>query len=49
MLHEQVTGDIDPLQVRRVTLCGEVRAFAEHDAARAADRLVAGCRCERPN
>jgi hypothetical protein len=38
MLHEQVTGDIDPLQVRRVTLCGEVRAFAEHDAARAADR-----------
>jgi hypothetical protein len=35
LVHEPVTGDVDPLQVRRVTLRGEVRAFAEHDADRA--------------
>ena len=40
LVHEPVTGDVDPLQVRRVTLRGKVRAFAEHDAARAADRAV---------
>jgi len=40
LVHEPVTGDVDPLQVRRVTLRGEVRAFAEHDAARAADRAT---------
>jgi len=40
MVHEPVTGDVDPLQVRRVTLRGEVRALAEHDAARAADRAT---------
>jgi hypothetical protein len=40
LVNEPVTGDVDPLQVRRVTLRGEVRAFAEHDAARAADRAV---------
>jgi len=34
LVHEPVTGDVDPLQVRRVTLRGEVRAFADHDAAR---------------
>ena len=39
-VHEPVTGDVDPLQVRRVTLRGEVRAFTEHDAARAADRAA---------
>lgn len=38
LVHEPVTGESDPLQVRRVTLRGEVRAYAEHDAARAADR-----------
>jgi len=38
LVHEPVTGDVDPLQVRRVTLRGDVRALAEHDAARAADR-----------
>jgi hypothetical protein len=38
--HEPVTGDVDPLQVPRITLRGEVRAFAEHDAARAADRAA---------
>jgi hypothetical protein len=40
LVHESVTGDMDPLQARRVTLRGEVRAFAEHDAARAVDRAV---------
>jgi heme oxygenase (biliverdin-IX-beta and delta-forming) len=40
LVHEPVTGDVNPLQVRRVTLRGEVRAFAEHDAARAADRAA---------
>jgi hypothetical protein len=40
LVHEPVTGDVDPLQVRRVTLRGEVRAFAEHDAAPAADRAA---------
>ena len=40
LVHEPVTGDVDPLQVRRVTLRGEVRAFAEHDAARAPDRAA---------
>jgi hypothetical protein len=40
LVHEPVTGDVDPLQVRRVTLRGEVHAFAEHDAARAADRAT---------
>jgi len=39
-VHEPVTAGIDPLQVRRVTLRGEVRAFAEHDSARAADRAT---------
>ncbi len=40
LVHEPVTDGIDPLQVRRVTLRGEVRTFAEHDAARAADRAA---------
>jgi hypothetical protein len=40
LVHEPVTVGVDPLQVRRVTLRGEVRAFAEHDAARAADRAA---------
>jgi hypothetical protein len=40
LVHEPVTDGVDPLQVRRVTLRGEVRAFAEHDAARAADRAT---------
>ena len=40
LVHEPVTGAVDPLQVRRATLRGEVRAFAEHDAARAADRAA---------
>jgi hypothetical protein len=38
LVHEPVTAGVDPLQVRRVTLRGVVRALAEHDAARAADR-----------
>jgi len=40
LVHEPVTGDVDPLQVRRVTLRGEVHAFADHDAARTADRAA---------
>jgi len=40
LVHEPVTAGVDPLQVRRVTLRGEVRAFAEHDAGRAADRAA---------
>lgn len=40
LVHEPVTGDVDPLQVRRATLRGEVRAFVEHDTARAADRAA---------
>jgi hypothetical protein len=40
LVHEPVTAGVDPLQVRRVTLRGEVRAFAENDAARAADRAA---------
>jgi putative heme iron utilization protein len=40
LVHEPVTDGVDPLQVRRVTLRGEVHAFVEHDAARAADRAA---------
>jgi hypothetical protein len=40
LVHEPVTSNVDPLQVRRVTLRGEVHAFAEHNAARAADRAT---------
>jgi heme oxygenase (biliverdin-IX-beta and delta-forming) len=40
LVHEPIIGDVDPLQVRRVTLRGEVRAFAQDDAARAADRAT---------
>ena len=40
LVHEPLTAGVDPLQVRRVTLRGEVRAFAEHDAGRAADRAA---------
>jgi hypothetical protein len=40
LVHEPITDGVDPLQVRRVTLRGEIRAFAEHDAARAADRAA---------
>ena len=40
LVHEPVTAGVDPLQVRRVTLRGEVHAFAEHNAARAADRAT---------
>jgi len=40
LVHEPVTAGADPLQVRRITLRGEVRAFAEHDSARAADRAT---------
>jgi hypothetical protein len=39
-LHGPVPDGFDPLQVRRVTLRGEVCAFAEDDAARAADRAT---------
>jgi hypothetical protein len=40
LAHEPVTAGVDPLQVRRVTLRGAVRALAEHDVARAADRVT---------
>ena len=40
LVHEPVTASVDPLQVHRVTLRGEVRALAEHDVARAADRAA---------
>jgi len=40
LVHGPVTSNVDPLQVRRVTLRGEVHAFAEHNAARAADRAT---------
>jgi heme iron utilization protein len=40
LVHEPVDAGVDPLQVRRVTLRGDVRPLAEHDAARAADRAV---------
>jgi hypothetical protein len=40
LVHEPITEDVDPLQVRRVTLRGEVRAFAEHDPVRALDRAA---------
>jgi hypothetical protein len=39
-VHEPVTDGVEPLQVRRVTLRGEVRAFAEHDPVRALDRAA---------
>ena len=40
LVHEPVSASVDPLQVLRVTLRGEVRKFAEHDAAHASDRAV---------
>jgi hypothetical protein len=40
LVHEPVIDGVDPLQVRRVTLRGEARAFAEHDAVRALDRAA---------
>jgi hypothetical protein len=40
LVHEPVTDGVDPLQVRRVTLRGEVRAFAEHDPVRSLDRAA---------
>jgi hypothetical protein len=40
LVHEPVTDGVDPLQVRRVTLRGEVRTFAAHDAVRALDRAA---------
>jgi putative heme iron utilization protein len=40
LVHEPVTDGVDPLQVRRVTLRGEVRVFAEHDPVRALDRAA---------
>ncbi len=40
LVHEPVNAGVDPLQVHRVTLRGDVRPLAEHDAARAADRAA---------